>query len=129
MLRGAAPRGGQQVVDQVVHDSPDPIRLGGVSVVLAGQIAERTGHETRATVLGHVQRGGTPMAFDRVLATQFGYKAVQLIAESAWNQLAVFHNGRIEAVPIESVADKQRLVPPDHALVACARALGTGLGD
>ncbi len=129
VAEGAAPQGGKQVVDKVVHDSPEPIRLGGVSVVLARQIAERTGHETRATVLGHVQRGGTPAAFDRVLATQFGFKAVQLIAEQAWGQLAVFREGRIEAVPIESVADQQRLVPLDHPLVACARSLGTSLGD
>ncbi|MEW6252275.1 MAG: ATP-dependent 6-phosphofructokinase [Planctomycetota bacterium] len=126
---GAAPAGGQQVVDQVVHDSPDPIRLGGVSVVLARQIAELTGQETRATVLGHVQRGGTPVAFDRVLASEFGHRAVQLIAEGCWNQLVVHQEGRMGSVPIESVADQQRLVSRDHPLIACARALGTGLGD
>lgn len=126
---GAAPQGGQQVVDRIVHDSPDPIRLGGVSTVLAEQIAEHTHLETRANILGHVQRGGTPVAFDRVLATRFGYKAIQLIESANWNQMAVVQRGEIDAVPIESVADKQRTVPPDDPFVAMARAVGTSLGD
>ena len=126
---GAAPRGGQQVVEKIVHDSPDPIRLGGVSAVLAEQISQQTHIETRATILGHVQRGGTPIAYDRVLATAFGYKAVRLIAEGGWNQLVVRQNGRISSVPIESVAGKQRTVPPDDPQVAMARAVGTCMGD
>jgi len=126
---GAAPRGGKQVVERIVHDSPDPIRLGGVSTVLAEQIAARTHLETRATILGHIQRGGTPVAFDRVLATRFGFKAVELIAESQWNQMVVLQEGRTGSVPIESVAGQQRTVPPDDALVAMARAVGACMGD
>jgi ATP-dependent phosphofructokinase / diphosphate-dependent phosphofructokinase len=126
---GAAPRGGQQVVDRIVHDSPDPVRLGGVSTVLAEQIAEQTQCETRATILGHIQRGGTPVAFDRVLAMRFGYKAVKLIAENQWNQLVVLRHGQTETVPIEAVAGQQRLVPPDHELIAMARAAGTSVGE
>jgi len=112
-----------------VHDSPDPVRLGGVSTVLAEQISERTGLETRATILGHVQRGGTPVAFDRVLATRFGHKAVQLIAEGQWNQLVVWQQGAVSCVPIESVADRQRTLAPDDPLIAMARAVDTSLGD
>ena len=126
---GAAPRGGHQTVEKIVHDSPDPVRLGGVSAVLAAQIAERTRLETRATILGHIQRGGTPVAYDRVLATAFGFKAMQLIAEGQWNQMAVLQNGRIGAVPIESVAGRQRTVEPGDPLIAMARAVGTCLGD
>ncbi|MCK4341256.1 MAG: 6-phosphofructokinase [Phycisphaerae bacterium] len=126
---GAAPVGGQQVVDQVVHDSPDPIRLGGISAVLAGQIAAETHLETRATILGHVQRGGTPVAFDRVLATQFGYQAVNLIAEERWNHMVVMQNGQPGTVPIEAVAGQQRTVPPDDPLIAMARSVGTCMGD
>jgi len=129
VAEGAAPRGGQQVVEKMVHDSPDPVRLGGVSAVLAEQIAARTHLETRATILGHVQRGGAPVAFDRVLATCFGFKAVELIAEGQWNQMVVLHEGRTEAVPIEAVAGRQRTVPLDDALIAMARAVGTCLGD
>jgi 6-phosphofructokinase 1 len=126
---GAAPKGGQQVVEKIVHDSPDPIRLGGVSAVLAEQISQRTHLETRATILGHVQRGGTPVAYDRVLATAFGFKAVQLIAEGQWNQMVVLQRGRTATVPIESVAGQQRTVPPDDPLPGMARAVGTCLGD
>ena len=112
-----------------MHDSPDPIRLGGVSTVLAEQISQRTHLETRATILGHVQRGGTPVAFDRVLATRFGFKAVEMIAEGAWNQMVVRRNGHTETVPLESVAGQQRTVPLDDPLIAMARAVGTSLGD
>jgi ATP-dependent phosphofructokinase / diphosphate-dependent phosphofructokinase len=125
---GAAPRGGQQVVDKIVHDSPDPVRLGGIGAVLAEQIAERTGCETRATILGHVQRGGTPVAFDRVLATEFGFKAVELIAAGRWNELVVMQHGRTTTTSIASVAGQQRRVPVDGPLVAMARAVGTSLG-
>jgi phosphofructokinase-like protein len=129
VAEGAAPRGGKQVVERIVHDSPDPVRLGGVSAVLAEQIAARARLETRATILGHVQRGGTPVAFDRVLATRFGFQAVELIAESQWNQMVVLHEGRTSAVPIESVAGQQRTIPVDNPLVAMARAVGTCMGD
>jgi phosphofructokinase-like protein len=126
---GAAPRGGQQVVDKIVHDSPDPIRLGGIAEVLSEQIANETHLETRATILGHVQRGGTPVAFDRVLATRFGFKAVQMIAAGEWNQMAVSQHGRIATVPIADIAGQQRLVPADDPLIATARAVGTCMGD
>jgi len=129
VAEGARPEGGQQVVNKIVHDSPDPVRLGGVSVLLAQQIAERTGLETRATILGHVQRGGTPVAFDRVLASHFGFKAIELVAEGAWGQMVALQNGRITSVPIESVAGQQRQVPPDDPLIAMARAVGTCMGD
>jgi len=126
---GAAPKGGQQVVNHVVHDSPDPVRLGGVSILLSEQIAERSGLESRATIIGHVQRGGTPTAFDRVLATRFGFRAIELIAEEQWNQMVALQHGRITGVPIESVAHQQRTVPLDDDLIAMARAVGTCMGD
>lgn len=127
---GAKPHGGQQVISKIVHDSPDPVRLGGVGKVLAEEIAARTGLEARSTNLGHVQRGGTPVAFDRILATQFGHQAVQMIAlADGWNKIAVLRDGRIGMVPIEAVADRQRLMELDDPLIAMARALNTNLGD
>jgi len=126
---GARPAGGQQVVNKIVHDSPDPVRLGGVSTVLAEQIAALTHLETRATILGHVQRGGTPVAFDRVLATQFGHKAIQMVAMHEWNRMVVMRHGQTDMVDIADVAGKQRLIAPDDPLVAMARAVGTCLGD
>ena len=126
---GAKPIGGDVVVDRVVHDSPDPLRLGGVSEVLGEQIAAATHLETRTTILGHVQRGGTPIALDRVLATQFGHMAIQMAALGEWNQLAVMRGGKLGTVPLESVADQQRLVADDDPLIAMARAIDTCMGD
>lgn len=126
---GARPQGGSQVVDKIVHDSPDPVRLGGVSEVLSEQIAANTRLETRATILGHVQRGGTPVAFDRVLASQLGHTAIELIAECKWNEMVVMQRGETTSVPIASVANQQRTVPPDDALIAMARDVGTCMGD
>ncbi len=126
---GARPHGGQQVIDRVVHDSPDPIRLGGVSGVLAEEIAEQTHLETRATILGHVQRGGTPCAADRVLATEFGHAAARMLAEERFNRLVVMQSGRIADAAIADVADQQRLVPADHPLLAAARSIGVCMGD
>lgn len=126
---GARQRDGEQVVNKIVHDSPDPVRLGGVSTVLAEQIAAVTHRETRATILGHVQRGGTPVAFDRVLATEFGHKAIQMVAMREWNQMVVMHKGETGMVPIAEVAGKQRVMEADDPLFGMARAVGTCLGD
>ncbi len=110
VAEGAKPKGGRQVVNMVVHDSPDPIRLGGVSTVLAEEISARTHRETRATILGHVQRGGTPVASDRILATQFGYKAIQMVAMHEWNRVAVMQDGRTGMAELAAVANKQRVI-------------------
>jgi 6-phosphofructokinase 1 len=127
---GAKPHGGQQVISKVIHDSPDPIRLGGIGKVLAEEIAARTDLETRATNLGHIQRGGTPVAYDRILATQFGHQAVQMIAlADGWNKMAVMEHGELGMIPIESVANQQRTVQLDDPLITMARALDTCLGD
>lgn len=128
VAEGASPAGGGQVVGKVVHDSPDPIRLGGISAVLSEQIAAATHRETRATILGHVQRGGTPVAFDRVLATQFGFHAVELIAQERWDHMVTFNEGRVSSVPITEVAHQQRTIPLSSPMLAMAHAVGTNLG-
>lgn len=125
---GAKPIGGDIVVNRIVKDSPDPIRLGGVSQVVADQVSELTGLETRTTILGHVQRGGTPCAYDRVLATMFGHSALEMAVQGQWNRLVAMQKGRIVSVPLEEVADRQRTVPLDHPLVAAAKGVGTSLG-
>jgi ATP-dependent phosphofructokinase / diphosphate-dependent phosphofructokinase len=126
---GAKPIGGTQVVNKVVLDSPDPIRLGGISEVLCDEIAAKTGLECRATVLGHVQRGGTPVPEDRVLGTSFGYHAMELLMAGRFNELVVMQKGRITSVPLAEVAGQQRLVPLDHPLIAAARGIGTCFGE
>jgi 6-phosphofructokinase len=86
---------------------------------------DRLGFEFRVTILGHVQRGGTPVAADRVLATQFGHKAIQMVAMREWNQLVVMSGGETDMVDIASVAHKQRVISLDDPLVAMARAVGS----
>jgi len=126
---GAKPKGGEMVVDRVVHESPDPIRLGGVSEVLCDQISERTKLESRATILGHVQRGGTPTARDRVLATRFGYHAIELIMRGQFNHLVTMQGGKLTSVPIDAVANRVKLVPLDHEVIRALRAIGVSFGD
>lgn len=126
---GAKPLGGSQFVQQTVADSPDPIRLGGIAPVLAKQLEMCSGIEARSVVLGHVLRGGTPCGADRVLATRLGHKAIDLLAAGQFNRLVVVQHGQMTSVPIEEVANRQRLVPRDHDLVRAARAVDTCFGD
>ncbi len=129
MSEGAKALGGEQVIARTVEGSPDPIRLGGCATLLANAIELATGLETRATILGHIQRGGTPSAMDRVLATQFGHHALELTMGGASGKLVVLKEGKIGQVNIEEVAGKQRKVPIDHRLIATARAVATHFGD
>jgi len=126
---GAKPKGGQQIVDRVVEDSPEAIRLGGIAKWLADKIEQMTEIESRYVVLGHTQRGGTPVAGDRVLATQFGHHAMQLLKMGKENRLVVMQGGILGDVDIQSAANKQRLVPKDHPLIAAARSVYTCFGD
>ncbi|HOF19347.1 MAG TPA: ATP-dependent 6-phosphofructokinase [Phycisphaerae bacterium] len=126
---GAKPVGGKQFVDHVVADSPDPIRLGGVGKFVAEQVEKLTGLDSRSIVLGHVQRGGTPTSFDRLLATRFGYHAFRLLQDGRFGRLVVQQKGEIDSVPISDVAGKVRTVPGDYDAVLAARAIGTCFGD
>ncbi|PRI10227.1 6-phosphofructokinase [Leucobacter massiliensis] len=89
-------------------------RLGGIAEVLAPLIEERTGIETRATVLGHVQRGGSPTAFDRVLATRTGLAAADAAHEGRWGTMAGLHGDRIEMVPLAEAVGRLKTVPPER---------------
>ncbi|MBD0330909.1 MAG: 6-phosphofructokinase [Thermoleophilia bacterium] len=102
-------------VDQFGH-----VRLGGVGDALAHEIETRTGYETRVTVLGHVQRSGTPTARDRVLATRFGLKAADLVHEGAFGQMAALHGDEIGAVPLRDAVAELKTVPPSWYAVARA---------
>ena len=126
---GAYPAGGEMIVDHVVESSPDPIRLGGLAKCVACEVEERTALESRHMVLGHVQRGGTPTPFDRILATVLAHRAVQLAMEGRFGEMSVIKDGRIDSFPIESAADKVRTVPRDDPLILAARAVGTCFGD
>ncbi len=126
---GAHPKGGRQVVDKIVEGSAEPERLGGIGQKVADDVEAATGIETRTIKLGHVQRGGTPVAADRVLATEFGNKAIELLAEGERSRLVVMKNGAVTHIPIEEAAGKQRLIPPDDPILRAARKIGTCFGD
>lgn len=126
---GAKPKGGKQIVDRVIENSPEAIRLGGIAKWLTDEIEQCTGIESRYVVLGHTQRGGTPVAGDRVLATQFGHHAMELLKMGKENRLVVMQGGVLGDVDIQSAANKQRLVPKDHPLIAAARSVYTCFGD
>jgi 6-phosphofructokinase 1 len=125
---GAKERGGSLTVRERIAHSPDPVRLGGVGHVLREQLQPHLASEVRATVLGHVQRGGDPTPFDRVLATRFGHHAARLVTQGQFGRMATLQGGQIGSVPISEVANTQRKVPLDHELIAIARDIGGCLG-
>jgi 6-phosphofructokinase 1 len=96
---------------------------------VARQLQELTGIEARVTSLGHVQRGGTPSSFDRLLCTRLGTKAVQLLARGEYNVMIAYESGICKPIPIEQAAGKRKIVPPDHPMLASARLVGTCMGD
>jgi ATP-dependent phosphofructokinase / diphosphate-dependent phosphofructokinase len=125
---GSKPIGGQMTVQRVVEDSPDKIRLGGISIKLGNEIEDLTGLETRATVLGHLQRGGTPTAYDRILATRYGVAAADLIGAGELNRMIALRANSITSVPIKDVGGKNRTVSHDDPLLGVAVSVGTSMG-
>ncbi len=126
---GAKPRGGAMTVERHIADSPDPVRLGGVAHRLREQLQPHLASEVRATVLGHVQRGGAPTPNDRVLATLFGNQAAHLVQAGAFNRMVTLSQGALGSIDLESVTGRNRLVPADHPLLATARQIGVSLGE
>jgi phosphofructokinase-like protein len=120
---------GGLVVRERVESSHDQLRLGGIGSHLAHVIQHATRLESRAVVLGHIQRGGTPTAYDRVLATRFGHEAVVQAVAGNFGVMVGLRGTDIVPVPLTEIADRQRLVEPDCALVHAARSVGTSFGD
>jgi ATP-dependent phosphofructokinase / diphosphate-dependent phosphofructokinase len=104
-------------------------RYGGIGAYLGEKIQKYTGFETRVTVLGHTQRGGPPNAYDRLLASAFGVKAVDLVAEKQFNRMVCWQNGRVNHVPIEEAIRHYQSVETNGTLVQTARSLGIYVGD
>jgi ATP-dependent phosphofructokinase / diphosphate-dependent phosphofructokinase len=129
VAEGAKPIGGAPVVAKLDPTSADPVKLGGIGECIARDIERCTGLETRTTVLGHVVRGGGPVPADRVIATGFGCHAMSLLMSGASGRMVVMQNGELCDIDILDVANRQRLVPPDHPLIAAARAFRTCFGD
>jgi 6-phosphofructokinase 1 len=128
VAEGAKPKGGKMVVAKTVKNSPDPIRLGGISFALADQLSAITDITCRAVNLGHVQRGGIPSPFDRALATQFGHHAMELLMQGKPNRLVVMKDGKLGSIPLGHTAGRIKTVPMNHSLIAAAKAVGTSFG-
>ena len=146
VAEGARPKDGEMEVKNVRNNGAgvDNTKLGGIGEKVARQLEELTGLEARCTVLGYMQRGGTPTAFDRVLSTKYGSKAMELALEGKFNVLTVIKDGKLNSVPLEDVVGNNtkigavsgntpesnlRKVTMDDELVKTARYIGINLGD
>ena len=110
VAEGAKPDGGESAILEKGLDAFGHVRLGGIGEWLAGQIEKNTGKEARTTVLGHIQRGGTPSAFDRVLATRFGLHAIDAAHDADWGQMVALRGIDIIRVPLVEATEKLKLV-------------------
>ncbi len=146
VAEGAIPKGGELTIKNTRTNGSgvDNTKLGGIGSIVAKQLEEITGLEARSTTLGYMQRGGTPTAFDRVLSTKYGVKAMELALEGKFGTLAVLKNGKVDSVSLEDVVGQNtqigavsgntsvsniRKVSMDHDLVITARDIGISLGD
>lgn len=129
IAEGAKVAGGEQIVAKTVEDATDAVRLGGVGHWLAHELEQRLLREVRVTVLGHLQRGGTPTAFDRILATRYGVHAAHCATRGMQGVMVSLKGTQITEVPMADAVEKLRTVDPEAQIVAAARSVGTRFGD
>lgn len=129
VAEGAKPFGGEMVVERLVSGRFDPIKLGGIGAKLGNDLEEQFGMETRVTVLGHLQRGGSPNSYDRVLSTRYGVAAVDAALEKEFGIMVALQGRNIVRVPLNQAVDKLKKVPLTDPLLITARALGIEMGD
>ncbi len=126
---GAREKGGEQIVSEAAATRLQGVaQLGGVGNYIAGRLGQNIDLEVRCTILGHVQRGGTPSSFDRLLGTRMGHRAVEAAANGDFGKLVVLNATDIDLIPLKDIAGKVRTVPADHQLIRCAEAIGISLG-
>lgn len=126
---GAKPEGGEMSVARVVKGSFEPIRLGGIGEKVANAIEEATGIESRCTVLGYLQRGGSPTPYDRVLSTRYGVAAAEACLRGEYNVMVSLYHDQIVTVYIQKAASQPRQVPVDSEIIRTGRQLGMCFGD
>jgi phosphofructokinase-like protein len=126
VAEGAHPRTGSKILQTT---DKGEYRLGGIGEMVAREVATRTGKETRACVLGHLQRGGAPTTLDRILGVRFGVHAVRLIEQEKFGHMVSYQNYVARDVPIAEAVHRLKLVPPDNQLVDTARAIDISFGD
>ncbi len=129
VAEGAKAKDGEMVISKVLKDSPDPIRLGGIGNKLADDIEKLSGIETRVTVLGHLQRGGRPSAYDRILSTRYGVAAVELINQGKFGSMVALQGDSITSVTLEEAVGKLKTVPTDSEIINIAKSVGVSFGD
>lgn len=129
VAEGAKPIGGELVTRGSDIKRTDPIQLGGIGKVVSDKIDNMTGKETRVTVLGHLQRGGSPTPYDRILATKFGTFAIDLAANKKFGRMVALKGNEIKNVKIEDAIARQKLVRPEDQAVFVAKAVGISFGD
>jgi ATP-dependent phosphofructokinase / diphosphate-dependent phosphofructokinase len=110
---GAVPDEGEEAIQTEERDAFGHVRLGGIGVMLEREIEARTGFETRMTILGHVQRGGSPTAFDRVLATRFGIAAIDAVADGDYGTMVALQGTKIVRVPLEQGVGELKTLDPE----------------
>lgn len=124
---GATPKGGDLVTKGKTIGQE--VQLGGIAQQVAAELSERTGQESRSVVLGHLQRGGSPTTYDRLISLRFGAAAVRCVQEKDFNKLVVLKDNKLTSIPINDVANKMKSVPLDSDTVQTARDIGICLGD
>ncbi|GJQ58949.1 MAG: ATP-dependent 6-phosphofructokinase [Candidatus Scalindua sp. AMX11] len=129
IAEGARPQGGDVIVQRMGKDSSAPVRLGGIGFVLGEELEKITDLETRTVVMGHLQRGGAPTPFDRILGSQLGTHTIDLIHNEEFGNMIGVKGNNFTKVSLELVAKGTRLVPSNHMLIKSARSLGTSFGD
>ena len=129
VAEGAKPYGGKLTISSIAKKSTDPVRLGGIGVKIAQEIEKNLDIESRATILGHVQRGGNPTPFDRILATKFGAEALKLLKAKQFGTMVTIENNNISNVLLSKISNKIKLVSKDHPLILTAQLVGTSFGD
>lgn len=128
VAEGAKPKGGSESIIGASLPGQER-RLGGIAERIAYDIQRITGKETRSMVLGHLQRGGSPTGYDRLLSTRFGAAAVQAVADKKWGHMVALQSPHIVAIPIEEVLAETKRVDPKHDVVQTARMIGISFGD
>lgn len=129
VAEGAKPRNGDVVISKIVEDSPDPIRLGGIGNKLAEDLEKLVDHEVRATVLGHIQRGGNTCTYDRILSTRYGVAVADFINEGKYGAMVTLKGNNISYESLENVIGETKNVDPDGELVRTAKSIGISFGD
>jgi 6-phosphofructokinase 1 len=129
VAEGAHEKSGAKVFQRSSVEGPSGApRLGGIGIEVGRELEERVGIESRVTVLGHVQRGGSPTAWDRVLGTRFGYAAIELIANDSFGRMVAIHGSAISDVSLDEAASGLKLVDPLGQEVRAVESTGVGFG-